>query len=126
MKNPLRVVILVTIAALFILAGLAAASEKSSSKDLYVVLGVVTVPAFDGSGEIVLYVRPNSPAAEAGIQVGDVIVSINRRVTAGTPLNVSGNLQGNLVLQIQRGGEMIEVTISMSDRATLTTTLSGR
>lgn len=76
-------------------------------------------------GVTVMNVLPNSPAAQAGIQRGDVIVSLDSQpmndansliqYVAGKPPNTT------LTAKVQRGKNAISVPITLSERQTLTT-----
>jgi S1-C subfamily serine protease len=69
---------------------------------------------------LVLHVEPNAPAASAGVQVGDLIVSLN-----GDPVHdvrdalhrIAGLSVGDSVsLVVIRGGARMELTLTVADR----------
>jgi serine protease Do len=76
-------------------------------------LGIL--PERIGPGVTVRYVYPNSPAAKAGVQMGDVISEINGKKVASTleVLDVlSGFLPGDTVpVAVDRDGERIELSL---------------
>ncbi len=65
-------------------------------------------------GVVITRVDPNSPAAAAGLQEGDVIESINRRpVTSVAEFNrLAAQAKGQTLLRINRNGEGIFVVVS--------------
>jgi len=72
----------------------------------------------DKSGVVVIGVAPNSPAEEAGIQVGDIIKEINRKPIRNMKdyeSGLSGWERGKpLLLLIKRGGQTFYVSIKAS------------
>lgn len=73
-----------------------------------------------GSGAVVTEVEPNSPASEAGIQEGDIILEVNGQSISG---------QGALIAVIRDSapGDEVEITVQRGDeRLTLTATLAAR
>ena len=65
----------------------AASSVKPTAQNLSV-LGLEVAPADDGAGVKVTDVKPDSPAAERGISVGDTILEI-----AGVEVNSTADVQ---------------------------------
>jgi serine protease Do len=69
------------------------------------------------SGAVVLSVQPGGPAAEAGLQRGDVIHRVNRApvATADDLIKALGSLsnQTEVVLQIERGGQLSFITVTL-------------
>ncbi|MGF1511886.1 MAG: DegQ family serine endoprotease [Myxococcota bacterium] len=64
-------------------------------------------------GAVVAGVQPNSPAARAGLRVGDVIVEVNRQ-DVGTPEEAArrlGEADGDILLRVVRRGATIFVVI---------------
>ena len=59
------------------------------------------------SGVVVVQVQPNSPAAEAGIQQGDIIEEVNRKPVKSTSdfRNALGQSSKSVLLLIQRDGK---------------------
>ncbi|MEX0846316.1 MAG: trypsin-like peptidase domain-containing protein [Ilumatobacteraceae bacterium] len=57
-----------------------------------------------GSGALIVEVSANSPAADAGIEVGDVVVAVDGRPVAG---------QGGLIAEIRGGGPGTELTLTL-------------
>jgi putative serine protease PepD len=73
-----------------------------------------------GSGAVVTEVEPNSPASEAGIQEGDIILEVNDQSISG---------QGALIAVIRDSapGDEVEIVVERGDeRLTLTATLAAR
>jgi S1-C subfamily serine protease len=73
------------------------------------------------SAVIIVDVQPDSPAAAAGLMVGDVIVSL-----AGTRITEPGDLRAVLrpqqvgetvTLSVARGGEPREIRLTVGERA---------
>ena len=65
-------------------------------------------------GVVISDLDPNSPAAQAGLQPGDVIESINRRPVSSVAdfNNLAAEAKGQVLLRINRQGEGIFVVIS--------------
>jgi serine protease Do len=76
-----------------------------------------------GSGIVVAEVSPNGPAANAGLQVGDVITAIDgRAVKNGDDLvnDIAGRKPGSkATLNYTRGGKEAKTSITIGDRAKL-------
>lgn len=90
-------------------------------------LGIASQPArlareIEGSDAVLLVVTvdPGSPAAEAGLMVGDSIVSVGgSRVRSGEDLQVAleaVDVGSKVSLTIVRGGETEEITITAGER----------
>ena len=83
-------------------------------------LGVMLHPAMQGNGAIVLSVEADSPAAKAGLLVGDVITTWNgeavqsvgdvSRRLVGTPVN------SKIKLGVVRGGSPSDVDVTLGER----------
>jgi serine protease Do len=68
------------------------------------------------SGAVIQAVQPGSPAAEAGLQAGDVIHRVNRTPVT-SPESLTGALRGlqneqEVVLQIERNGQLTFITVT--------------
>ena len=90
--------------------------QKERMDNSYVGIGVTIVGAEDGSGVEVLKVEDNSPALEAGIQVGDIIVGVEGQDVAGMDTTELRNLvrgeEGTFVLlTINRDGEVFDLSV---------------
>ena len=78
---------------------------------------------FPGGAEetlLVTHVEPKEPAAQAGVMVGDVIVSFN-----GKPVHVvheilhrirALHIGDTISLSVLRGGTKLDLTVSVADR----------
>jgi len=89
---------------------------KDQMNNAYVGIGVTIQVAEDGSGFLIIQVEKTGPAAEAGIQAGDVIVAISGQSAAGMTTSDAGTLvkgeEGTTVeLTIRRGETEIPVTV---------------
>jgi putative serine protease PepD len=73
-----------------------------------------------GSGALVAVVDPGSPAADAGLEVGDVVVAIDDQ-----PINGSEGLVG-VVRDHSAGDEVTIVVVRNGDEVTLTATLANQ
>ncbi|MDO8184896.1 trypsin-like peptidase domain-containing protein [Conexibacter sp. JD483] len=85
-------------------------------------LGISTSPtSAAGTGARVAQVRRDSPAQRAGIQVGDVVRSVNgRSVTepADVAANISRNEPGDRIqMQVERNGRTLTFDVTVGDRA---------
>ncbi|MEL6166184.1 MAG: trypsin-like peptidase domain-containing protein, partial [Cyanobacteria bacterium J06628_3] len=73
------------------------------------------------SGVIVVNVEPNSAAENAGILLGDVLISFDGSIVGDTNdvlglLNDSSRVGKSVQLQIVRGGELIELNLTITER----------
>jgi C-terminal processing protease CtpA/Prc len=69
------------------------------------------------TGVLVTHVMPNSPAAEAGLEEGDIITAINgETVEVDTIADVihGFNVGGQLELSIQRDGETLDLDVTLA------------
>ena len=84
-------------------------------------LGVELADRDDGgSGALVAVVTPASPAAEAGLEVGDVVVAVDDQ-----PINGSGGLVG--VIRDHSPGDKISIVVVRDgEEVTLTAALANR
>jgi putative serine protease PepD len=82
-------------------------------------LGVSGSPETDSAGVLVTEVVPGSPAAEAGIGVGDVIVGLD-----GDPVREISELSAAIKLYLP--GEMVEVEIERDDTTIVVPVELGR
>lgn len=81
-------------------------------------LGVRSTDTRDGSGALVGSVEPNSPAAKAGLQSGDVIVDID-----GNSVTSASDVVG--LVKAHRAGDVITFEVDRDGKAvTLTATLA--
>lgn len=73
------------------------------------------------SGALIAKVMPNSPAMQAGLQVGDIVRSVNGeevRVSSDLPVMVGSMLPGKEVsLEVWRKGEKINVKVKLGSMA---------
>jgi putative serine protease PepD len=84
-------------------------------------LGVNLVDRNDGgSGALVDVVDPDSPAAEAGLEVGDVVVAVDDQ-----PINGSEGLVG-VIRDHSAGDQVAIVVVRDGDEVTVTATLANR
>ena len=72
------------------------------------------------TGLMLLSVEPDSPAAQAGLQLGDILVLLNGKTT-GDILELQDSLGGNSVgktleATVIRGGEPVRVAITVAER----------
>ena len=85
-------------------------------------LGVDVKDAAGSRGAVVISVTPNSPAQQAGLEVGDRIVSVDGRMvdgTAGLSREVSQRKPGTTVnLQIVREDKLIASRVTLNDQTT--------
>ena len=84
-------------------------------------LGVSIADRTDGgSGALIVEVSENSPAADAGIEVGDVVVAVDGRPVSGQGGLIaeirSGGPGSQLDLTLLRDGATIEVTAALVER----------
>ena len=76
----------------------------------------------DGADEtlLVTHVEPKAPAAQAGVMVGDVIVSFNGDPVQGVReilhLIRASRIGGTISLAVLRGGAKLDLTVSVADR----------
>jgi C-terminal processing protease CtpA/Prc len=100
------------------LAVAAALAQSPSTERGY--LGVVTVQTAEGA--IVIQVEPNSPAAQAGISAGDVIVAADdRAVGMQAPLHnliMSKKPGGAIALRLRRGEKTLTSNLIVGVRPT--------
>jgi S1-C subfamily serine protease len=102
--------------------------EHGSAKRGYLGLAGQTVelaegqrdPGGESQGLLVVAVTPGSPAASAGIMIGDLLIDFdNHRVTSSEDLLdlLGGERIGRAVpLRIRRGGAPIEVSVTVGER----------
>ena len=73
-----------------------------------------------GSGALVAEVSPGSPAADAGLEIGDIVVAVDDQ-----PINGSEGLVGvvrdhspgdQVAIVVVRNGEELTVTATLADR----------
>ncbi|HRF97713.1 MAG TPA: PDZ domain-containing protein, partial [Aggregatilineales bacterium] len=85
--------------------------------------------AFDNTAEqIVIQVMRRSPAAQAGLQDGDIITAINgEAVTPATIAEVVATFAPNdvITVTIERDGESMDVEVTLGARATATVEIRG-
>jgi S1-C subfamily serine protease len=77
-------------------------------------LGVTVSPSRNGKGVTITDVEPGSPAAEAGLEAGDVILEVNRQpVKSGADLQAGVKNSGSraTVLLVNHGGQTAFVAI---------------
>ncbi|WP_377915290.1 S1C family serine protease [Bacillus songklensis] len=75
--------------------------QNISDLSQYIQQGQLSLPEDLTEGVIITTVEPSSPAAEAGLQVKDVIISIN-----GTKVSTVGELRKYLYTQTKIGDEI--------------------
>ena len=95
----------------------------------YVGVGMTIRALEDGSGFEVIRVEPNGPAAEAGVQAGDVVVAVFGQRVVGISANdlsvqVKGEAGTTVDLTFARGEE--ELTFTIERREIQTTVAEGR
>ncbi len=83
-------------------------------------LGVSIGTNMNGTGAVIGAVRAGSPAAEAGVKSGDVVVAINgTQVSAANELTAAIAALGpgdKAALKVQRGGSTVTLTVTLGTR----------
>lgn len=71
------------------------------------------------SGALVLHVSDDSPAAEAGLQAGDIVIAVNETALDGDVnlRDLIQGLDGTITLTVIRAGETLEIEVTLPDRA---------
>ncbi len=92
------------------------AAHQEESANAYVGIGVTIQPAADGAGFQVISVQENGSAKQAGVQVGDVIISADGQSVEGmTTVQLRGIIRGKegtaVRLGLLRDGQELEVEI---------------
>lgn len=103
-------------------------SHMEQVNNAYVGVGITIRAADDGSGFLILQVEENGPAAEAGIQPGDVLIGVNGQSAAGMTMDETGVLvkgaEGTTVDLTVRRGEG-EITFTVERRQVLIVVAKG-
>lgn len=89
---------------------------QAQNDNAYVGIGVTIEADEETGGFLILHVQAGSPANEAGIQSGDIILSADGKSTADMTVNdlttiVRGEVGTTVHIGIQRSGEMLEFDI---------------
>ena len=83
-------------------------------------LGVSIGTNMNGTGAVIGAVRAGSPAAEAGVKSGDVVVAVNgTQVSAANELTAAIAALGpgdKAALKVQRGGSTVTLTVTLGTR----------
>ena len=83
-------------------------------------LGVMLHPVGKGSGAIVLGIENDSPAAKAGLLVGDVITTWNGEAveSVGNIANrlAAGSVDAKINLGVLRGGNASDISVTLGER----------
>ena len=66
-----------------------------------------------GYGDVVTDVEPGSPAANAGLRTGDIIVAVNRQNVSSTAelTRILRDVQGTIALDLLRRGQRLLLVI---------------
>lgn len=104
-------------------------SFLDNSENAYVGIGVTVQATDDNSGLMVIAVQPGSPAEEAGVQVGDVIIQVDGESAQDrTVTEISAMIKGEegtvVSITVLRSGEGI--TMSMTRKRMETTVASSK
>ena len=94
------------------------------SNNSYVGIGVTIRPLEDGSGFEVIQVEPTGPAAEAGVEAGDVVVAVSGQRVAGMSASdvsvmVKGKAGTTVDMTFARGEEELTFTIERREIQTV-------
>ena len=90
----------------------------------YVGIGVTIRPLEDGSGFEVIQVEPTGPAAEAGVEAGDIVVAVSGQRVAGMSASdvsvmVKGKAGTTVDMTFARGEEELTFTIERREIQTV-------
>ena len=90
----------------------------------YVGIGVTIRPLEDGSGFEVIQVEPTGPAAEAGVEAGDIVVAVSGQRVAGMSASdvsvmVKGKAGTTVDMTFARGEEELTFTIERREIQTI-------
>ena len=94
------------------------------SNNSYVGIGVTIRPLEDGSGFEVIQVEPIGPAAEAGVEAGDIVVAVSGQRVAGMSASdvsvmVKGKAGTTVDMTFARGEEELTFTIERREIQTV-------
>ena len=94
------------------------------SNNSYVGIGVTIRPLEDGSGFEVIQVEPTGPAAEAGVEAGDIVVAVSGQRVAGMSASdvsvmVKGKAGTTVDMTFARGEEELTFTIERREIQTV-------
>jgi S1-C subfamily serine protease len=109
---------IVTVSVVILLLALSALSIVTAQDDARPFLGVGIEP--NEAGAQITQVMPDSPAATAGLQIGDIITALDGKdVTAETLADViqSYTVGDNVQLNVLRDGETLELDAALAARA---------
>lgn len=114
MRNKFAGILISLVAVLSVIAGVMVVSAQD---DVQPYLGITFQPADEGVE--VLRVLRNSPAADAGLQRGDIITAINdEAVSADTVADAIGALSvgDEILMDVLRGDETLELTATLAEQ----------